>query len=190
MNDITLCKNWLNSKQSNVLFYYLDWFVEWTGNRITESGQTIKIKRKMAYYNDDGSDYNYAGLQLKGQKWLALLKIVKKKIEEGLNISLNSVLLNLYEDGKSEIRWHSDKEPQLGDNPIIPCINLGATRKFWFLEKGTSNKFYHEVGHGDLLVMGPNCQQKYLHAVLKEKEVTKSRISLTFRKVYDIVNKS
>ena len=183
MDDITVYKNWLNEHQSNLVHSYLDWCVDWTGERITESGQTIKIKRKMAYYSDNGADYNYAGLQLKGQKWLTLLKVIKKRIEKYLNIELNSVLLNLYENGKSEIRWHSDKEPQLGDNPIIPCLNLGATRKFWFVEKGTSNKFYYEVANGDLLVMGPYCQSKYLHAILKEKEVTEPRISLTFRNV-------
>lgn len=94
------------------------------------------------------------------------------------------MLLNLYENGKDEIRWHSDKEDQLGDEPVIACVNLGATRKFHFLEKETGNKKFYNVANGDLLIMGDQCQKKFLHAILKEKDVTEPRISLTYRKVY------
>ena len=60
-------------------------------------------------------------------------------------------------------------------------MNFGATRKFWFLNKATNEKFYHELNNGDLLVMGENCQQNYLHAILKDSTVKEPRISLTFR---------
>ncbi len=37
--------------------------------------------------------------------------------------------------------------------------------------------------NGDLLIMLDNCQENWLHAILKEKEIKDPRISLTFRNV-------
>ncbi len=106
----------------------------------------------------------------------------KDKLEKEISAKFNSVLLNLYANGKDEIKWHSDKEESLGENPVIACLNIGAKRKFWFRKKETgSDKFFYEVENGDLLIMGENCQKNYLHAILKEPDVKESRISLTYR---------
>ena len=86
-------------------------------------------------------------------------------------------------DGKDEIKWHSDSEPQLGENPIIATVNLGATRTFRFVNKETGEKIAIPLDHGDLLMMHENCQKNYKHAILPEKSVKEPRISLTFRKV-------
>jgi alkylated DNA repair dioxygenase AlkB len=40
------------------------------------------------------------------------------------------VLANLYRDGNDTMGWHSDDEPELGAQPIIASLSLGATRKF------------------------------------------------------------
>lgn len=195
MEDINIYRSFLPQDTCKIFFEILNNSIPWNDKRLTPTGE-IKINRKMAYYSEKGGPYNYAGMELEGHNLsdspkitgshgsVNILEYIRKSIELGLHIELNSVLLNLYENGKSEIRWHSDKESQLGEAPIIPCINLGATRKFWFLEKSTGNKFYHEVSSGDLLMMGPNCQKNYLHAILKDKEVTEPRISLTYRYVY------
>jgi len=99
------------------------------------------------------------------------------------------VLLNLYEDGKDEIGWHFDKEKQLGPEPLIVCLNLGAGRKFSFKNKvdKTLIKEYW-VQAGDLLVMGRECQKNWFHAILKDLSITQPRISLTFRWVYPVSN--
>ena len=141
----------------------------------------------MAYVSDQGVsrslDYTYSKFTVKGQTWTPELLEIRDFLFDKLNIKFNSVLLNLYEDGKDEIKWHSDKEEILGENPVIACVNTGATRKFWFLEKATGIKTPWTVSDRDLLIMGENCQRNYLHAILKEKEVLEPRISLTFRKV-------
>lgn len=147
-----------------------------------ETDQPRKIHRKMAYCSDEPEMYYYAKLKFQGQTWIPYLKKLADQLEDRIMKPFNSVLLNMYKDGKDTIGWHSDKEPTLGDHPVIACVNLGATRKFWFREKETdAPPFFHLVKHGDLLVMGPECQKKYLHAILKEPEVKEPRISLTFR---------
>lgn len=187
--NIEIIRNFVSNEDADKYFRVLLNEVPWSGTRKTATGQSIKIKRSMAYFSDDGKPYTYAGLELNGNVWNETLLEIKLRLEEKLPALFNSVLLNLYKDGRDEIRWHSDKEPQLGPYPYIPCLNLGASRKFWFMYKypdayGENHKFSHTLNNGDLLIMRDKCQEEFLHAVLKEKEVKEPRISLTFRKVY------
>ncbi len=153
---------------------------------ITGTSDTKTIRRAMAYHSDISSVYNYANFNFQGAAWFPELLNIKYDIESRLDLhagnSFNSVLLNRYDNGKDEIRWHTDKEESLGDMPLIACVNFGATRKFWFMRKKDGKKFFIEVEDGDLLVMGEMCQKKYMHAILKEAEVTTPRISLTYRR--------
>lgn len=185
MNDITLIQNFLEVKNS--LINFLMTHIEWHQELISLIDNVkVKINRKMAYVSDKEMDYTYANLKFPGVTWegLEILEEIKDKLTRETGVEFNSVLLNLYKDGSEEIKWHSDKEEIIGPNPVIACVNLGATRKFWFRSKEYgSEKFYHEVSNGDLLIMGENCQKNYLHAILKEKEITETRISLTYRKV-------
>lgn len=143
----------------------------------------IKLKRKMAYHSFNGEDYKYANFTLTGSHFNTVTGYLLKIVNEYFNYDFNSVLLNYYKDGRDEIKWHSDKETQLGSNPVILTLNFGATRKFHFLEKATGEKSFEVLNSGDVLIMKENCQENYLHAILKESEVKEPRISLTFRKV-------
>jgi len=178
--DVYLIKSFLVETGDH--FDYLLNNMKWIDElNILDSDDKVKIKRKMAYVFEKPVIYNYAKFWFQGEVWNPCLTYIKERVEEHTGKEFNSVLLNLYEDGRDEIKWHSDKEDTLGDNPVIACVNLGATRKFWFLNKDTGEKSFVEVADGDLLVMTEDCQENYLHAILKEKEVTTPRISLTFR---------
>lgn len=187
MEDITLIKGFLDIRETTPVFKELsekvNWYDELTS---TIDGTKVKINRKMAYIYETSVDYSYANLTFKGEEFIKFpfLCSILEKLCYADRYDFNSVLLNLYKDGKDKINWHSDKEEIIGPNPIIACINLGAKRKFWFRKKEKdSEKFFYEVEDGDLLIMGENCQTNYLHAILPEKEVIGMRISLTFRKV-------
>ena len=186
--DIRIIKSVFSEEYCKIAFDEIKNSINWQ-NELTVAGTTnkTKINRYMSYVTDKPVIYSYANLELQGETWIPKLVEIKDTLIGDGRYKFNSVLLNLYEDGKDEIRWHSDKEKQLGSNPIIACVNLGATRKFWFLEKATGVKTPWEVSSGDLLIMGPNCQENYLHAILKEKDVTEPRISLTYRWVSDEV---
>ncbi len=186
MKDIELYPGYLCEENAEALFTEFLENANWQNElRVIGTDKKKKIHRKMAYCADTPVVYQYAGLELDGQGWISPLLDMAGSLEFVLGHKFNSCLLNLYNDGRDEIRWHSDKEDQLGPTPTIACVNLGATRKFWFLEKATNTKTPWTVNNGDLLVMGPNCQQNYLHAILKEPEVKTPRMSLTFRWVYD-----
>lgn len=188
MQDIKIIKNFLSKGVSDFLFDHLRDNVTWYETlNVIGTYNTKKIKRKMSYFSITPEIYEYANLSFQGdmlENGDPLSTLIQLLAFED-NYVFNSVLLNYYKDGKDEINWHSDKEESLGEKPIIACVNLGATRKFWFREKDSiSDPFFYEVSHGDLLVMGQDCQSKYLHAIKKESEVTESRISLTFRYNY------
>ena len=52
----------------------------------------------------------------------------------------NCVLVNLYRDGKDSNGWHADNEPELGKNPAIASLSLGATRRFDLKHNTTKEK--------------------------------------------------
>lgn len=180
-DDITTLHNY---KLGGLLYRDIENCVRWYRKlRRVDSEEEIFLKRDMAYCSDTAAIYYYDKFEMPVQPFNSLLNYIRAEIQEIVGIEYNSVLLNKYKDGKDKINWHSDKEEQLGDKPIITCVNFGATRQFRFLNKETGEKTAYPVGHGDVLVMGEACQKKFLHAILPEKEVTEPRISLTFRKV-------
>ena len=183
---IKIKPKFINAIKTKKYFEFLSNNIMWNEELTSlDNNEKVKINRKMAYVTDDIVEYKYAKLSFTGEKWNEILLEIKNKLEEETGFKFNSVLLNLYKDGKDEIKWHSDKEDSLGEKPVIACINLGATRKFWFRKRGSDNpKFYYIVNDGDLLIMGENCQRDYVHAILKESEVNESRVSLTFRYNY------
>ena len=184
-DDISHIKGFFSKENSDKYFNDLLNNINWCDTLKATNGEDVKINRKMAYVSDLGSDYiyKYASLQLVGSPWCDSLIELRDRLNFNMNGYFNSVLLNLYNDGKDEIKWHSDSEPQLGENPIIATVNLGATRTFRFVNKETGEKIAIPLDHGDLLMMHENCQKNYKHAILPEKSVKEPRISLTFRKV-------
>lgn len=194
--DITYYSNIFNFKgETEHYFKVLSNLVNWTDIVVSESGSPIKLNRKMAYYSDKQKAYFYNKLKFEtpNNTWTScdkkisdILLFIKGMIQQKLDVKFNSVLLNYYEDGRDEIKWHSDKEFCLGENPVIACVNLGATRKFWVQEKiEKGDRWFYELKDGDLLVMNEHCQENFLHAILKEKEIKEPRISLTFRYCHD-----
>ena len=184
MDDINYIPNYLEESKAHTLYRHLEISINWQNILHSQTSKSpVKIKRHMAYVSDDSRDYLYSTLLLKGESWTGMLCDIRDELNKALGLNFNSVLLNKYNDGKDEIRWHSDKETQLGKQPIIACLNLGATRNMWFLDKASGVKTPYPLSNGDLLIMGENCQDNKLHAILKEKDVTGTRISLTFRNV-------
>lgn len=189
IKELKLIDNFLDETYSKELFNYLKNNINWCNELLSVTNEKVKIKRHMAYLYDEEKYYHYANLYFKGSVWDEKTKELLYKVNNYCEHEFNSVLLNMYKDGKDTIQWHSDKEKELGDFAVIASINLGASRKFWYLNKETGEKDFVTCKNGDLLIMNAGFQENFLHAILPEKEIKDSRISLTFRKVnYDITN--
>ena len=183
MNDYTLHKGLIDGATATAYFNALKAGIDWHNELESNDGTLVSLKREMAYVSDEPILYKYANLTLPGQTWVPELLAIKATLEATIDNKFNSVLLNHYRTGRDIINWHSDREEQLGDKPVIAAVNLGAGRTFKFLEKATGIKTEVFLENGDLLVMHENCQENYLHAILAEKHVVEPRISLTFRLV-------
>jgi len=185
MEKIELFENFDIGVDPNTCFDILSKNIKWHETLLSVNNEPVKIKRKMAYVYDRVVTYYYSTLHFEGELWIPVLETIRDKVNGFTGIEFNSVLLNYYKNGKDEIKWHSDKEENLGDisESVIATVNLGATRKFWYLNKATGDKDFYSVANGGLLMMNAGFQNEYLHAILPEKQIKDPRISLTFRKV-------
>ena len=96
----------------------------------------------------------------------------------------NQVLLNYYRDGSDSISRHSDNEPELGKNPRVASISLGAVRDFYLVNRFDSTRTYKiPLRSGQLLAMGKNSQLNYMHYIPKDYKCTQPRVSITLRHI-------
>ena len=115
--------------------------------------------------------------------WTEELMLLKAKIEALTNSSYNSVLANLYRDGKDSNGWHSDDEKELGENPTIASLSLGSSRVFQLKHKATGERRNILLESGSLLIMSGELQKNWKHQIPKKSKIFEPRINLTFRKI-------
>jgi alkylated DNA repair dioxygenase AlkB len=140
--------------------------------------------RLTAYHADAGVAYRYSGVEHQAAPWPDYLLAIRRRVEEAAGAGFNSLLLNYYRDGSDSIGHHSDAEPELGLNPIVPSISLGGTRRFILRHVRTKEKLTFDLTHGSLLVMAGTTQHHWQHAVPKTSEPVGERINLTFRNIH------
>lgn len=139
------------------------------------------LPRLNAWFADAGLRYSYSGLSHLGSGWLPELVEIKKAVEAASGAVFNSLLLNLYRDGQDSIGFHTDAEPELGENPLVATVSLGSEREFVLRHRKSKETLTYRVGHGSLQVMGGTSQHHWLHAVPRTDGPVGERISLTFR---------
>src|SRR5262249_39665806 len=113
-------------KEADTLFEVLRAKTPWKQER----SRMGPFPRLTAWYADPGLTYAYSGVTHEAIPWTQTLDDVRCKVEEAAGSPFNSVLLNYYRDGQDSIGYHSDAEPELGVNPMIASISLGAVREF------------------------------------------------------------
>ena len=134
-----------------------------------------------ALYADAGVTYTYSGVTYPSLVWTAELSGIRRRVEEAAGAPFNSVLLNRYRDGGDSMGFHADDEPELGTNPVVPSISLGAERRFVLRHNWTRERIEYDLKHGSLLVMAGTLQHFWQHALPKLTRPAGERINLTFR---------
>lgn len=171
-------------EESDYWLTYLQEQIEWRQEDIRIFGKTIPQPRLTAWYGEEGKSYTYSGLTWEPLPWTEELQKIRNRIE-ALNggLSFNSVLLNLYRDGKDSMGWHADDEPELGENPVIASVSFGAARRFHLKHRHypKTDRLNLELTHGSLLIMSGSTQHFWLHQIPKTAKITGPRINLTFR---------
>ena len=161
--------------------------IAWEQHDITLFGRTVPTPRLTAWMGD--AAYAYSGIVNQPVPWPDALTALRIRLAAELSVAFNSCLASLYRDGSDSMGYHSDNEPELGPEPTIASISLGARRRFVLRHRMTREQWAWELGEGDLLVMRDESQRDYAHAVPKTSRLVGPRMNLTFRLFRHVVNR-
>ena len=179
--SVSFDPHWLGEGEGRALFDALHAGLPWERHRITVYGRTLEAPRLSCWIGD--AAYRYSGTLFEPHPWPAALAPVREPHERELQAGFNSVLANLYRDGADRLGFHRDSEPELGPEPLIASVSLGATRRFRMRAREGAGTFGIDLTHGSLLVMWGPTQRNWLHAVPPTAREVGPRINLTFRRV-------
>lgn len=183
---LELVRGFLDEATADRLFADLHAHSGWRQETAVMFGKEVRAPRLTAWCGDPGAAYVYSGLRHEPEAWTPPLADLRDRIADWGGVRFNSVLLNLYRDGADGVGWHSDDERELGPEPIIASVSLGATRTFQMRHKRRSEqpRFDLDLPHGSLLWMAGPCQRYWKHQIPKRRgKPLGPRINLTFRVV-------
>jgi len=182
--ELLYVSSFLNNATAKKYFDYFFEGIEWQSDTIRIFGKTYLIPRLQAWYGDEDARYSYSNIDLKPLPWSPELLALKKKVESFSDGTYNSVLLNLYRDGRDSNGWHSDDEKELGERAEIASLTLGQERAFHLKHKVKKLKKKMVLENGSLLIMRGATQANWKHQIPKSSKPIKPRINLTFRRIF------
>lgn len=155
----------------------------WQQDQIRYYGKMLDLPRLTAWYGETDKPYTYSGIPMSPHPWTEELFDLKQRVEREAGVVFSSVLLNRYRSGSDSVSWHADDEKELGENPVIASISLGAERMFQLKHKRRDDLAKVDILllHGSLLIMSGPTQHFWKHQIPKTSRNLKDRINLTFR---------
>jgi alkylated DNA repair dioxygenase AlkB len=182
--EISYVPDFLPPALANSYFEDLFHHTPWRQDPITIFGKTHPQPRLTSLHAHTLDSYSYSGIVMTPHPMTETLKLIENRIYQFSDASFTTVLLNLYRDGKDSNGWHADDESELGKNPVIASVSLGAPRFFHLRHNHDPKQRYKLLlEHGSLLLMGGATQHFWKHQVAKTAKKVDPRINLTFRKV-------
>jgi alkylated DNA repair dioxygenase AlkB len=115
-----------------------------------------------------------------------MLEQARRELDEHYGAELGEPFrtagLCLYRDGRDSVAWHGDTTGRgRSEDTMVAIVSLGAPRSLLLRPRGGGRTLRHDLGHGDLLVMGGSCQRTWEHSIPKTARATGPRISVQFR---------
>lgn len=193
---LTLETSFLTREAAQYYFLNLLQQHDWPESDYEVFGRRFSLPRQQTWHADEGIMYSYHNNLLETRSWTPVLQSLREQVEATTGTRFNAVLVNLYRNGNDYVGWHSDDEKEMGDEPVIASLSLGAERLFSYRERQDVSDDSHNgllqdqrragqilLPSGSLVLMQAPFQQQWEHAVLKDATET-PRINLTFRYVY------
>lgn len=183
--ELLLFEGWLSPAEAARCLSELTIEIPWEQKEIVIMGRRILQPRLVAWIGDREAVYTYSGVTNVPVPWTPMLADLRGRVEEAAGVPFNSVLANLYRDEKDSMGMHADNEKELGTDPVIASLSLGAARRFQLRHakrKSVAGRDL-ELGEGTLLIMRGTTQRFWRHGVPKEKGARGARINLTFRSI-------
>ncbi|XP_028815060.1 alpha-ketoglutarate-dependent dioxygenase alkB homolog 3 [Denticeps clupeoides] len=192
VSTLRLFPGFLLQEEADWVFSTLLADLPWSQKTNHRQGEAYEEPRLTCWYGE--LPYTYSNSTLTANpEWHPALSSLRASLEQHSGRSFNSLLCNLYRDGKDSIGWHSDNEPALGPQPTIASLSLGDTRVFSLrkqpVPEASGDYTYVEklripLAHGALLMMEGYTQEDWQHRVAKEYHDRGPRINLTFRNMF------
>jgi alkylated DNA repair dioxygenase AlkB len=167
-----------------------DWFARlhaeilWERHRLRLFGREVDAPRLSSWVGDPAAVYRYSGKIFSPHPWSPALIELQKYLLLHCGESYNSVLCNLYRDGRDSMGWHSDDERELGIDPVIASFSFGGVRRFRLRHRRDPKiRLELDLPSGSLLRMAGSTQKFYRHDLPKTARPVGARINLTFRTI-------
>lgn len=181
---VELVPSFVPAEQCATMFESLRAALPFEAKEIRIMGRSVMQPRLTAWVGDEGAVYRYSGTLNVPQPWPEALAVLRVRVSEAAGVAFNSVLCNLYRSGTDSMGMHSDSEAELGKNPVIASLSLGAVRRFQLRHRKRRGVGLDlDLPDGSLLIMRGALQHQYRHGVPKQPSIEGARINLTFRSV-------
>jgi len=153
---------------------------------IDRENQWLPESRLTAWQSSIGATFRYSGKEMipPPSGLSPGVEAICQMLEERFGVKYDSVLINMYPDAKSGMRFHQDPQYDTwADEAAV--VSVGDTRLFIVREiDNFENRFEYFVRNGDLVLMFGNCQDRYQHCIKVEGNASTRgpRMSLVFKK--------
>jgi alkylated DNA repair dioxygenase AlkB len=174
---------WLAPAEADALLQALNSEIPWEQHHVRLFGRTLPAPRLSCWIGDPDAAYTYSAVRFEPRPWTPQLAALRDRLNAALGAGFNSVLANRYRNGADGMGWHSDDEPELGPQPLIASLSLGAPRRFLLRERGGPWRGEILLEHGSLLRMAGASQARTQHSLPKTARPVAERLNLTFRRI-------
>ena len=125
----------LNDSQAKVYFERLQRELAWNSDEESSiprpfSRERIAVPRQQTAYGEPGTCYRFAGVTVCARPWISPLLELRERVLKATGFESNFVLINRYRNGADYMGWHADDERDMGDEPELYSLSLGAQRDF------------------------------------------------------------
>lgn len=183
---IDVRRHWVTG--ADALFERLCAEVPWRAEQRPMYDRTVEVPRLLSFYGD--------GEPLPDPALLVAKHALDAHYAAELGERFATVGLAYYRDGRDSVAWHGDRIGRgATQDTMVALLVLGAPRALLLRPRaggpadirrntgaaGRAATIRHELGHGDLLVMGGSCQRTWEHAVPKSARRVGPRLSVQFR---------
>ena len=159
---------------ADTLFERLYANVPWHAERRPMYERVVDVPRLLSFYDD--------GTPLPDPALVAAKRALDAHYAPELGEPFATAGLCLYRDGRDSVAWHGDRIGRGNtSDTMVAILVLGAPRALLLRPRGGGVTIRHDLGHGDLFVMGGSCQRTWEHAVPKTAKSVGPRISVQFR---------
>jgi alkylated DNA repair dioxygenase AlkB len=171
---------WVDVRQSwltgaDALFDRLIQAVPWRAERRRMYDRVVDVPRLVCFYDE--------GAALPDPVLEECRRALGRHYGAELGEPFRTAGLCLYRDGKDSVAWHGDTIGRgKNEDTMVAIVSIGTPRALLLRPRGGGGPtLRHQLGHGDLLVMGGSCQRTWEHAIPKTARGLGPRISIQFR---------